>query len=354
MPQIIRLYDFQPSTIIVSGEVDSELNQLVQTVNGKAERTEEQTFSAAQTFSAGLTATGNAAFQQGARIGRANAPSSLVDGQLWYNTTDSKLYLRQNGANKILPTGDELSSVWTHLATYTGAAHRWASATTITIPVGAAGVDGTNFISVTSALTVDLATTGANGADVAVASSAWHYIWLIKNPTTGTVAGLVSSSNSSPTLPSGFTQKALHPVPVYITSGGAGSIRPYRIIGGLVVYPRAVFPSGAGGSLSGGYVADSRAIVGTTFFSITAATLLPPNAIAARITGRVVGSGGSAYSRDPADTSETRGLLLGGVASGTTGLYSDVLVPCNAQAISLRTDLVGSTLDTIVTGFAYQ
>ncbi len=38
-----------------------------------------------------------------------------------------------------------------------------------------------------------------------LAGNTWYYVWIIYNPTTTTVAGLVSASSTTPTLPSGYT-----------------------------------------------------------------------------------------------------------------------------------------------------
>jgi hypothetical protein len=70
--------------------------------------------------------------------------------------------------------------------------------------------DGSQFITVGSNLTLDIATIGANGLDAGVeAINTWYYIWLILNPTTGAVAGLLSASATAPTLPAGYTKKRL-------------------------------------------------------------------------------------------------------------------------------------------------
>lgn len=58
-------------------------------------------------------------------------------------------------------------------------------------------------------LTVNCAGTGANGLDAgSLANTTWYAVYVIYNPTTQTVAGLVSSSGSNPTMPSGYTAKA--------------------------------------------------------------------------------------------------------------------------------------------------
>lgn len=58
-------------------------------------------------------------------------------------------------------------------------------------------------------LTVNCAGTGANGLDSgSLANSTWYAVYVIYNPTTQTVAGLVSSNGSNPTMPSDYTAKA--------------------------------------------------------------------------------------------------------------------------------------------------
>lgn len=55
-------------------------------------------------------------------------------------------------------------------------------------------------------LTINAATTGANGLDAgSLANNTWYAVFVIYNPTTGTTAGLASTSATSPTLPSGYT-----------------------------------------------------------------------------------------------------------------------------------------------------
>lgn len=59
-------------------------------------------------------------------------------------------------------------------------------------------------------LTADIAVSGANGLDTgSEAASTNYYIWVIYNSTTTTTAGLLSLSKTSPTMPSGYTYKAL-------------------------------------------------------------------------------------------------------------------------------------------------
>jgi hypothetical protein len=50
---------------------------------------------------------------------------------------------------------------------------------------------------------------GANGLDTgAIAASNWYHEWVIFNPTTNTLASLISLSSTAPTMPAGYTFKA--------------------------------------------------------------------------------------------------------------------------------------------------
>lgn len=59
------------------------------------------------------------------------------------------------------------------------------------------------------ALAINSASSGANGLDTgALAASTWYSVWVIYNPTTLAVSGLLSLNATAPTLPAGYTHKA--------------------------------------------------------------------------------------------------------------------------------------------------
>lgn len=71
--------------------------------------------------------------------------------------------------------------------------------------------DGSGFTYRASAVNVSYSITssGANGLDTGTeANSTWYYEWIIYNPSTLTVASLLSLSATAPTMPSGYTAKA--------------------------------------------------------------------------------------------------------------------------------------------------
>jgi hypothetical protein len=64
-------------------------------------------------------------------------------------------------------------------------------------------------VTISPAVSVNIGTAGANGLDTgAAANSTWYYLWVIV-AADGTVAGLLSASSSNPTMPTGYTHKAL-------------------------------------------------------------------------------------------------------------------------------------------------
>jgi len=77
---------------------------------------------------------------------------------------------------------------------------------------------GNTVRSINVSVTINAATTGANGLDAgSLSNSTWYYIWLISNGTT--TSGLVSASSTAPTMPSGYTYKKR--VGSFITDGSA-------------------------------------------------------------------------------------------------------------------------------------
>lgn len=84
-------------------------------------------------------------------------------------------------------------------------------ASTITIAPGACRSDDDTLsirrLTAAGNISINPATVGANGLDVgALGASAWYRVYVIYNPDTDTVAGLMSTS-ASPTMPSGYTVK---------------------------------------------------------------------------------------------------------------------------------------------------
>lgn len=69
-------------------------------------------------------------------------------------------------------------------------------------------VSGAPLLAIAVTLTADITVNGANGLDTgAAASSTWYYLWAISNG--ATTALLLSTSSTAPTMPGGYSYKAL-------------------------------------------------------------------------------------------------------------------------------------------------
>ena len=102
-------------------------------------------------------------------------------------------------------------------------------------------------------LTINTASTGANGLDTGTLSiSTWYAVWVIWNGTT--TAGLISLSATAPTLPSGYTHKArvgwirtdstVNKYPLAFNQ--KGSRAQYALSGALTAYPQMFFGTTSG------------------------------------------------------------------------------------------------------------
>jgi hypothetical protein len=134
------------------------------------------------------------------------ASSASAWARLGYGTAGYQLRTGGSGANPswaIPPSAGGFSNL----------AVSRTNATTVAVTADRLTVFDTNnvgwlctSVSVSPAITAS----GANGLDTgAEGSSTWYYIWVIRKSTDGTVAGLISTSSTSPTMPSGYDQKAL-------------------------------------------------------------------------------------------------------------------------------------------------
>lgn len=109
-------------------------------------------------------------------------------------------------------------------------------------------------------VTVDITASGANGLDTdSEANSTWYYGHIIYNPTTDTVAGLLSTSWTAPTLPSGYTFSA--PIGA-VYNNGSGNLASITQSGSDMQYRTAQT------ALSGG--------TSTSEASVSVAAIVPP------------------------------------------------------------------------------
>jgi hypothetical protein len=87
-----------------------------------------------------------------------------------------------------------------------------APSTEVKISADAISLEDTNgevYLARSVSLTASSGSVGANALDAGtVANSTWYSTWVIFNPTTNTIASLLSTSATAPTMPSGYTFKA--------------------------------------------------------------------------------------------------------------------------------------------------
>lgn len=82
-------------------------------------------------------------------------------------------------------------------------------------------------------LTAAITSSGANGLDTGTeASGTWYYIWVIAKAD-GTVASLLSTSATAPTLPSGYTYKALVSI---VRNDGSSNFVDFKQNGNIYSY----------------------------------------------------------------------------------------------------------------------
>lgn len=121
------------------------------------------------------------------------------------DTLKTREYVYSNGAWTYQEIGTALALPINYVDDLTFA---YATAATVTISAGKCRDSGdTTDIVVGSPLTADITASGANGLDTgSEASSTWYSAWVIQKAD-GTVASLLSTSATSPTMPSGYTLK---------------------------------------------------------------------------------------------------------------------------------------------------
>lgn len=290
-----------------------------------------------RTGSAGVTIDGVRCRDSIVRVNAPSDPSVPSEGELWTRQGLLKAYL---GTATRLFSPAQSGLIF-------GPPPGWASDTTITLPVGMGGLsdDGVDILEITStagAQTVNISTTGANGLDTGSVSTGWYYLWLIKNPTNGQVRGLLSTSSTAPTLPSGFTRKILLPCDVYYAST---AIRRFSVLRGWPYSPTIVwldvnFNINAPG---GAFLVYNSTVTGT-WTTVTPSTLVSPRAKAALLASYVSQGGGGSQllTRVPSSTVATgRPIAYSIFTSYASNTLNDCEVPVESQAFQIRADNAG-------------
>lgn len=152
---------------------------------------------------------------------------------------------------------------------------------------------------------VDLTASGANGLDTGVeAISTWYYVWVIFNPATPATAGLLSVSNTAPTLPAGYTHKCL--VGAVRNDAGSNFVRFWQ--GARTVW-----------QAEQNVITATACAVGGTYENLSLAAFVPP--IALGVFGNAGSSNATASQLIIAGDSNGVGACC--IATPTSGVTTD-------------------------------
>jgi hypothetical protein len=150
-----------------------------------------------------ITLTSNDAASSAANRFLFSRPMALRPNEsipLWYDTTSAGWRTELNLVPQ--PVGGDFAALKVQTTSDTVCV-----VTADSLILRDANGETVNAISVSTSIASG--TSGANGIDTgAIAASTWYAVWTIYNPTTNTVAGLISLSTTAPTMPSGYTFKA--------------------------------------------------------------------------------------------------------------------------------------------------
>jgi hypothetical protein len=157
----------------------------------------------------------------------------------------------------------------------------------------------------TISTTINAAAKGVNGLDTgALANSTWYAVYGIYNPAAGTFAGLLSTSATSPTMPSGYTAKArigwvrTNGSAVFLRTVQYGNRAQYFLVAGGTTTVWPSIASGTSGSPST-----------PTWTSTSVASLVPTTAMSIHAICGASATGG--------DVALTNSSATGSITSGT-------------------------------------
>lgn len=158
-----------------------------------------------------------------------------------------------------------------------------------------------------------LAASGANGIDTGTSAiNTWYYLWVIWNGTT--VAGLLSLSSTSPTMPSGYTHKARVGAVRSDSTANKYPLSFYQL-GDLVQIDKQE------GTNVAAMITPASGTTAGVMTTVSMSSFIPPTAKAARVTGY---SGGDAVAQIAIAPSTQYSLYeyMGGSGSAGAGTYA--------------------------------
>lgn len=167
---------------------------------------------------------------------------------------------------------------------------------------------------------VDITASGANGLDTgAEAGNTWYFIWVIYNPTTVTTAGLISASATAPTMPAGYTYKAL--VGAVRNDGSSNFV-------GFWQEGREVF------QVTQNVITNTAPALADTYESLSLAAYVPT---IAKVALGVMGMSNTANNSSMAVASDAAGIGAQAVAGFTTTDLTDGFSMCAPFRTGLKT-----------------
>jgi hypothetical protein len=204
----------------------------------------------------------------------------------------------------------------------------WASNTTFTISADEITLEngsGNTVKASSVSVTVNSASSGANGLDTgSIAASTWYYGYIIEPTGGGTPAGLMSLSATAPTLPGGYTLKsgAVSAVRTDGSSHFLGFAQKGRDIDYVVGSNLSILPAIASGT--------AGSVTTPTWSAASYATAAPISACSKvkflLCKGRSTSSAGGAIAAPNASygnaSTNPPPLAVGNATSSTPGIYS--------------------------------
>ena len=211
--------------------------------------------------------------------------------------------------------------------TINGLVVSYSNANQVQIGVGNFRDDtNTQTFTVSSAITVSMNTSGANGLDTGTeAANAWYYVWVV-GKTDGTVAGLLSLSSSSPTMPSGYTLKRL--LPMAIRNDASSAICPFMVTQGWPYRPTVMYTDV---NTSGSPYQVLGSGTATSFTSVSTTSMVPPVARACVLWSQLARTGSGTINGSIRQAGSSANVMIGMV----DGL-------CNYQTLTTQQTLNAS------------
>lgn len=219
----------------------------------------------------------------GAKTLKKNNSSDIESGDLVANQI---IEARYDGTNFQLQSPTIItSSGGLPIGYMQGPPVSFVSTSSIQIPSGfrCRDVDNSADIIFTSAATISIASSGANGLDTgSEAADTWYYVYAIYNPSTQAEAGLLSVTNESDTgsvtLPSGYTKK--RQLPIAVRNNGSSNLYDFYVADGWPYRPAIYYdvyqPINPAVSSSEDFIVFYDLSMATTYSDVDASAVIPP------------------------------------------------------------------------------